>query len=173
MSETTSSTAVRVRFAPSPTGTLHLGGARTAIYNWAFARKMGGSFILRIDDTDAQRSTPENVTQILEALHWLGLDWDEGPLFDGSITGDCGPYFQTQRAANYFAALDTMTKNNSCYRCFCSAQQLEEKRAAARAAGKNTGYDRSCRKLDSAQSQTRADQGETFVWRLRVPEGRP
>jgi len=94
--------AVRVRFAPSPTGALHIGGARTAIYNWALARHEGGTFVLRIDDTDPERSTPENTAQILRSLRWLGLDWDEGP----EVGGEHGPYFQTQRAANYSDALD-------------------------------------------------------------------
>ncbi|MDR1016635.1 MAG: glutamate--tRNA ligase [Coriobacteriales bacterium] len=92
---------IRVRFAPSPTGYLHVGGARTAIYNWAFARAHGGKFLLRIEDTDAQRSTPENTQQILRSLAWLGLDWDEGPTLDGSSRGDFGPYLQTERAELY------------------------------------------------------------------------
>jgi len=163
---------LRVRFAPSPTGTLHLGGARTAIYNWAFARKASGSFILRIDDTDAQRSTPENVAQILEALDWLGLDWDEGPQADGSIVGDHGPYFQTQRADNYLAALDKMIASGSCYRCFCTAEELAVKRDLARKAGGSSGYDRTCHNISADTSQVRADSGEAFVWRLRVPQDR-
>ena len=92
---------IRVRFAPSPTGRLHLGGARTAIYNWAFARAHGGTFVLRIDDTDPERSTEENTAQILRSLKWLGLDWDEGP----EVGGDHGPYYQTQRMDHYRAAL--------------------------------------------------------------------
>src|SRR5512140_2054290 len=95
---------VRVRFAPSPTGALHIGGARTAIYNWAFARSRGGTFILRIDDTDPERSTDENTQAILRGLRWLGLDWDEGP----EAGGDYGPYFQTQRAESYAAALEDL-----------------------------------------------------------------
>ena len=163
---------VRVRFAPSPTGTLHLGGARTAIYNWAFARKHGGDFILRIDDTDKKRSTPENVAQILEALSWLGIDWDEGPQADGNITGDCGPYYQTQRADSYRKALDKMISSGACYRCFCTAEELTTKRDAARKVGGNPGYDRTCRDIDSVISQSRADNEESFVWRLRVPKDR-
>jgi len=163
---------VRVRFAPSPTGTLHLGGARTAIYNWAFARKHGGDFILRIDDTDPERSTPENVQQILEAMTWLGIDWDEGPKLDGSIVGDSGPYFQTQRSGNYKAALEKMIAGSDCYRCFCTAEELAEKRDAARLSGGSSGYDRTCRNLSDDEEFARIDAGFPFVWRLRVPDGR-
>ena len=95
---------VRVRFAPSPTGHLHIGGARTAIYNWAFAKGRGGTFVLRIDDTDPERSTEENTQAIFRALRWLGLDWDEGP----EVGGEHGPYFQTQRQADYAAALERL-----------------------------------------------------------------
>ncbi|MCL2437752.1 MAG: glutamate--tRNA ligase [Coriobacteriia bacterium] len=163
---------VRVRFAPSPTGTLHLGGARTAIYNWAFARKHGGDFILRIDDTDSERSTPENVQQILDALTWLGLDWDEGPKLDGSIAGDAGPYFQTQRGDSYQPALEKMIANNTAYRCFCTMEELAAKRDAARLAGGSSGYDRTCRHLSVEEAQTKVDADTPFVWRLKVPEGR-
>ncbi|MCL2537276.1 MAG: glutamate--tRNA ligase [Coriobacteriia bacterium] len=166
--------AVRVRFAPSPTGTLHLGGARTAIYNWAFARNKGGSFILRIDDTDLTRSTPENVQQILQALTWLGLDWDEGPTLDGPVLGDAGPYFQTERATTggYDVALQKMIDSNACYQCFCTPQQLDTQREAARAAGGSTGYARTCRNLSPEEVQANLDAGMPFVWRLRVPDGR-
>ena len=167
-----SSAAVRVRFAPSPTGTLHLGGARTAIYNWAFARKNKGSFILRIDDTDKERSTPENVQQILDAMTWLGIDWDEGPRLDGSILGDQGPYFQTERAANYKVALEKMIANDDCYRCFCTAEELAEKREIARKIGGSSGYDRSCRSLSDDQLFAQLEAGKPFVWRLRVPKER-
>lgn len=156
---------VRVRFAPSPTGTLHLGGARTAIYNWAFARKMGGSFILRIDDTDAERSTAENTEQILRSLRWLGLDWDEGPEADG----DFGPYFQTQRAENYTAALGQMKADGSAYPCFCSPETLAVKREVARSAGGFSGYDRTCRTLSADEVASRIAAGEPHVWRLAVP----
>ncbi len=161
-------TTARVRFAPSPTGALHVGGARTAIYNWAFARRMGGTFILRIDDTDPGRSTEANTKQILRSLEWLGLDWDEGP----EVGGPYGPYFQTQRAANYSAALEHMKENRSTYPCFCSTAELEAKREAARAAEGARGYDRTCRHLDPAAVANRIAAGEPHVWRLAVPEGR-
>jgi glutamyl-tRNA synthetase len=159
---------VRVRFAPSPTGALHIGGARTAIYNWAFARRMGGTFILRIDDTDAERSTAENTGQILRSLRWLGLDWDEGPEAGGAY----GPYFQTGRTERYRLALERMKDSGAAYACFCSASELEAKRAAARTADGAAGYDRTCRRLDPAEAQVRIAAGEPHVWRLAVPEDR-
>lgn len=159
---------VRVRFAPSPTGALHVGGARTAVYNWAFARRNGGVFVLRIDDTDPGRSTAENTAQILRSLEWLGLDWDEGP----EVGGPFGPYFQTQRAGNYAVALEHMKANGTAYPCFCSMEHLESRRAAARAAGGDPGYDRSCRRLDPAHVAQRLEAGEQCVWRLAVPENR-
>ena len=162
------SNPVRVRFAPSPTGELHLGGARTAIYNWAFARRTGGTFILRIDDTDPERSTPKNTAQILRSLSWLGLDWDEGP----EIGGDSGPYFQTQRTELYRAALDKMIELGAAYPCFCSPETLAEKRAEARERGGFSGYDRTCRSIPSDEAQARIDAGEPFVWRLSVPTDR-
>lgn len=156
---------VRVRFAPSPTGTLHLGGARTAIYNWAFARREGGTFILRIDDTDPERSTPENTAQILRSLRWLGLDWDEGP----EVGGDHGPYFQTQRAENYAAALERMQANGTAYPCFCTPDELAGRREAARTSGGPAGYDRTCRELPAETVADRIAAGERPVWRLAVP----
>ena len=159
---------VRVRFAPSPTGALHVGGARTAIYNWAFARRTGGTFILRIDDTDPERSTAENTAQILRSLTWLGLDWDEGP----EVGGPHGPYFQTQRAGNYRVALEAMKANGTAYPCFCTAEELERKREAARAGEGTLGYDRTCRALGPDAASARIAAGEPHVWRLAVPEGR-
>jgi glutamyl-tRNA synthetase len=156
---------VRVRFAPSPTGALHVGGARTAIYNWAFARRNGGAFILRIDDTDPERSTSENTAQILHSLEWLGIDWDEGP----EVGGEFGPYFQTGRAALYSAALESMKANGGAYPCFCSIEQLEEKRDTARTAEGLAGYDRTCRSLDPEIVAARLRAGEPHVWRLAVP----
>ncbi len=158
----------RVRFAPSPTGALHIGGARTAIYNWAFARATGGTFVLRIDDTDPERSTAENTAQILRSLRWLGLDWDEGP----EIGGPFGPYSQTERSDRYAAALERMKVNGSAYPCFCSAADLETKRTAARAGDGAAGYDRTCRRLDPDTVAARLQAGEPHVWRLAVPADR-
>lgn len=159
---------VRVRFAPSPTGHLHIGGARTAIYNWAFARRNGGAFILRIDDTDPERSTEENVQAILRGLRWLGVDWDEGP----ERGGEFGPYFQTQRAASYGEGLARMRENGNAYACFCTAEDLERKREAARSSGGSAGYDRTCRRLSPEARDTRLAAGEPHVWRLAVPDDR-
>jgi glutamyl-tRNA synthetase len=160
--------AVRVRFAPSPTGALHVGGARTAIYNWAFARRMGGVFILRIDDTDPERSTEANTQQILRSLEWLGLDWDEGP----EVGGPFGPYFQTGRAASYAAALEHMKENGTAYACFCSTEELAAKREVAAAAEGARGYDRTCRGLETAAVAKRIAAGEPHVWRLAAPDDR-
>lgn len=158
---------IRVRFAPSPTGRLHIGGARTAIYNWAFARATGGVFVLRIDDTDPERSTQENTDQILRSLTWLGLDWDEGP----QIGGEHGPYFQTQRGEHYRAALQTLIDNGSAYPCFCTAEELEAARTAAKERGDSfQGYQRTCRDIDPAEARARIEAGEPHVWRLAVPD---
>ncbi|ACV22021.1 glutamate--tRNA ligase [Slackia heliotrinireducens] len=158
---------VRVRFAPSPTGKLHIGGARTAIYNWAFARAMGGTFVLRIEDTDPERSTEENTQVILRAMRWLGLDWDEGP----EVGGDFGPYLQTQRFDTYAAALETLKQRDAVYPCFCTKEELDAKRQAAESAGQAyAGYDRTCRNLSAEEVQARLDAGEKCCWRLKVPE---
>ena len=122
-----STSGVRVRFAPSPTGKLHIGGARTAIYNWAFARATGGTFVLRIEDTDPERSTEENTQIILRAMRWLGLDWDEGP----EVGGDFGPYKQTERFDTYKAALEQLKERGAVYPCFCTKETLDAKREAA------------------------------------------
>ncbi len=157
---------VRVRFAPSPTGKLHIGGARTAIYNWAFARAQKGTFILRIEDTDPERSTAENVELILRAMRWLGLDWDEGP----EVGGDAGPYFQTERADTYADALERLKASGAVYPCFCTPDEIAEMREAANKEGKPAA--RTCRHLDPQEAQARIDAGEPHVWRLKVPEDR-
>ncbi len=159
---------VRVRFAPSPTGHLHIGGARTAIYNWAFARHHGGVFVLRIDDTDPERSTEENTAAILRALRWLGLEWDEGP----EAGGDAGPYYQTQRTEIYERALESLRESGAAYPCFCSAQELASKRDALRTQDGYAGYDRTCRGLSEQASKVRVAAGEAHVWRVKVPEAR-
>ena len=158
---------VRVRFAPSPTGRLHIGGARTAIYNWAFARAQGGKFILRIEDTDPERSTEENTQVILRAMRWLGLDWDEGP----EVGGPYGPYTQMQRMDTYREALERLKAAGAAYPCFCTKEQLDKKREAAKAAqGGYDGYDGTCRHLDPKEAAARIAAGESHVWRLAVPE---
>ena len=160
---------VRVRFAPSPTGKLHVGGARTAIYNWAFARANGGTFILRIDDTDPTRSTEENTQVILRAMRWLGLDWDEGP----EVGGDCGPYWQTERLDIYREAAQRLVAEGKAYYCFCTPDELEASRKAAAERGDSfQGYQRTCRSIDPAEAQRRVDAGEPYTIRIKVPEDR-
>ena len=157
---------VRVRFAPSPTGKLHIGGARTAIYNWAIARATGGTFILRIEDTDPERSTQENIDLIIRAMRWLGLDWDEGP----EVGGDCGPYLQTKRFETYTAALETLKERGNVYPCFCTSEELAARREAVQ-----NGADLQpdpCRALSAEEARARIDAGEPHVWRLKVPEDR-
>ena len=160
---------VRVRFAPSPTGKLHIGGARTAIYNWAFARANGGTFILRIDDTDPTRSTDENTQIILRAMRWLGLDWDEGP----EVGGDFGPYAQTERLDMYKEAARKLWDAGRAYPCFCTTEQLAADRAAAQARKDPfQGYQRRCRDLSRDEAQARIDAGEPYVLRIKVPADR-
>lgn len=166
---TDSSHTVRVRFAPSPTGKLHIGGARTAIYNWAFARANHGTFILRIDDTDPTRSTEENTQIILRAMRWLGLDWDEGP----EVGGDFGPYKQTERLNLYKEAAEKLLAEGKAYPCFCTPEQLEADREAARARKDPfQGYNRRCRNIDPAEARARMDSGEPYTLRIKVPENR-
>lgn len=142
------SSPVRVRFAPSPTGKLHIGGARTAIFNWAFARATGGSFVLRIEDTDPTRSTDENIRIIVDAMRWLQLDWDEGP----EVGGAYGPYRQTERMDTYQKALQQLIDCGAVYRCFCSKEQLDEEREKMQAEqGGYSGYNRACRHLSAQE----------------------
>ena len=160
---------VRVRFAPSPTGKLHIGGARTAIYNWAFARANGGTFILRIDDTDPTRSTDENTQIILRAMRWLGLDWDEGP----EVGGDYGPYAQTERLDLYKQAAQKLWDEGKAYPCFCTKEQLDaDRKAAQERKDPFQGYQRRCRDLDPEEARRRIEAGESYVLRIKVPEDR-
>ncbi len=160
---------VRVRFAPSPTGKLHIGGARTAIYNWAFARANHGTFILRIDDTDPTRSTEENTQVILRAMRWLGLDWDEGP----EVGGAFGPYAQTERLALYREAAERLLAEGKAYPCFCTPEQLAEDRAAAQARKDPfQGYQRRCRNIPADEARARMEAGEPYTIRIKVPEDR-
>ncbi len=148
----------RVRFAPSPTGYLHIGGARTALFNWLYARHNGGTFVLRIEDTDKERSTDENTRAILEGLRWLGLDWDEGP----EVGGPHEPYFQSQRGDLYRKYIDRLLAEGKAYKCYCTKEELDAKRAQAQAEKRQYLYDRTCR--------TRADQPDMpYTVRLKVP----
>jgi nondiscriminating glutamyl-tRNA synthetase len=159
--------SVRVRYAPSPTGKQHIGGARTALFNWAFARRHGGKFILRIEDTDAERSKPEHETAILEGLRWLGIDWDEGP----DVGGPCGPYRQSERGERYLGTAAALFQAGWAYRCFCSEARLEELRAGQERRGEKPAYDGLCRSLAPEECQRRMAAGEKPVLRFRVPPG--
>lgn len=157
----------RLRFAPSPTGNLHLGGARTAMYNWALARALGGTFILRIEDTDQARSTAVSLQGILDGLRWLGIDWDEGP----EAGGDYGPYFQMQRLHRYKQAADRLLAAGHAYLCYCSSERLDAIRAAQKEAKSSfLGYDGHCRNLTAAQHAGYAAQGIAPNLRFRMPE---
>jgi glutamyl-tRNA synthetase len=156
---------IRVRFAPSPTGFLHIGGARTALYNWLFARKMGGTFILRIEDTDEARSTEESVNAIFNGMRWLGLDWDEGP----TKGGDCGPYFQMERLDLYKKYADQLINDGKAYHCYCSTEELEAMRSKATAEKRSPKYDGRCRQLSDAQKKEYEAQGRKPVVRLKAP----
>ena len=159
---------VRVRFAPSPTGYLHVGGARTALFNWLFARRHGGTFVLRIEDTDAERSSWDMVTGIVDGLRWLGLDWDEGPDVGGPHT----PYFQSQRLDIYRAMAERLVAEGHAYFCYCSPETLQAKRAAAEAAGGGWMYDRTCRALTAGQIAEREAVGAPRAIRFLVPQGK-
>ena len=143
---------VRTRFPPSPTGYLHIGGARTALFNYLFARRHGGTFVLRIEDTDRERSTPESTRAILDSLTWLGLEWDEGP------------FFQSERGDLYRASAERLLSEGKAYRCWCTADELEARRQAALAAGRRPAYDRSCRELTAAPAGR-----DAHVLRFRTP----
>jgi len=156
----------RVRFAPSPTGFLHVGGARTALFNWLYARSQGGVFVLRIEDTDQERSTEESYAAILRGMEWLGLDWDEGP----GVGGEFGPYLQSERLDIYREHLDQLAAGGHVYKCYCSADDLEAREKAVRDAGCNwEGYDGHCRDLTEAQTAELEGQGKPFAWRLKTP----
>jgi len=156
--------SVRVRFAPSPTGWLHVGGARTAYFNWLYARKHGGAFVLRIEDTDAERSTSASEQGVLDDLRWLGLQWDEGP----DVGGPHASYRQSERLPLYRAAADELLGRGLAYRCFCTDDSLEVRRKIALAAGRPPHYDGRCRKLDPAESAARAAAGESHSVRFTV-----
>jgi len=162
----------RVRFAPSPTGHLHIGGARTALFNYLFAKKYGGTFILRIEDTDELRSTGESVKSIFESMKWLGLNWDEGAMPDGTEKGSYGPYVQSVREAAgiYKKYADELVKSGKAYKCYCTPLELDEMRKKAQLEKRQTGYDGSCRSLTEARRKELEDQGRKPVIRFRMPE---
>jgi glutamyl-tRNA synthetase len=159
--------SVRVRIAPSPTGDPHVGTAYIALFNYCFAKKNGGQFILRIEDTDRTRSTPESEEAILRALKWVGLSWDEGP----DIGGPFGPYRQSERAAIYQEHAQELVDNGRAYRCFCTADRLAALREEQKKQKLNLGYDGLCRELPKDESARRAAAGDAFVIRLAMPRG--
>jgi glutamyl-tRNA synthetase len=159
--------SVRLRFAPSPTGYLHVGGARTALFNWLYARHLGGTFILRIEDTDVERSSADMVTGILESMRWLGLDWDEGP----DVGGPHAPYFQTGRLDRHRAAAHRLVASNHAYYCYCDPGELKAKRDAAQVQGESWMYDRTCRFLSREEIAAREAAGTSRAIRFLVPEG--
>ena len=158
---------VRVRFAPSPTGYLHVGGARTALFNFLFARHCGGVFVLRVEDTDRERSTEASVGAIFEGLRWLGLHWDEGP----DVGGPHGPYFQSQRLQGYADAASRLLAGGEAYRCFCAPEDLKRRREAALGRGEPPKYDRTCLALPAAEIERRLAAGDPHAIRFRMPEG--
>lgn len=163
--ERASNPAVRVRFCPSPTGNPHVGMVRTALFNWAYARHTGGSFVFRIEDTDAARDSQESYEQLLESLRWLGLDWDEGP----GVGGDHGPYRQSERLDIYRDVAGRLLAAGHAYECFCLPDELAARRDAARQAGGAPGYDGRCRTLSPAQLDALRADGRSAVLRFRMP----
>ena len=156
---------VRVRIAPSPTGDPHVGTAYIALFNYVFAKKHGGKFVLRIEDTDQTRARADSEQMIFDAIRWLGLSWDEGP----DIGGPYGPYRQSERKQIYIDHANQLVDRGHAYRCFCSEDRLAKLRVAQQAAKQTTGYDRHCRDVDPAQGRARADAGEPHVVRIKMP----
>jgi glutamyl-tRNA synthetase len=159
---------IRVRFAPSPTGYLHIGGARTALFNWLLARRHGGIFVLRIEDTDVERSSSEMVDGILDGLRWLGLDWDEGPLVGGAF----GPYFQSERIDRYRAGAEELVQQGHAYYCYCTPEELKARREEAERQGGAWRYDRACCALGAGTIAQYEREGRARAIRVRVPPDR-
>jgi glutamyl-tRNA synthetase len=152
---------VRVRFAPAPSGDLHLGNVRTALFNWLFARHERGTFVLRVEDTDPGKAKPELIGSIYEAMHWIGLDWDEGP----DVGGAHGPYRQSERGDIYRRAIERLQAEGKVYRCYCTREEIL-------ARGTPTGYDRHCRNLSDEERERFEAEGRPYALRFAVPEGR-
>ena len=161
------SSPLRVRIAPSPTGAVHLGLARTALFNWAYARGREGQFVLRLEDTDRARSTRESESDIIEGLRWLGLDWDEGP----EMGGDYGPYRQSERIDRHRELVGSLMESGHAYACFCTPERLSEVRERQQAAKETPRYDRCCRDMPAEEAQARVASGEAFAVRFKVPPG--
>nr|NIM00082.1 glutamate--tRNA ligase [Acidobacteriota bacterium]NIM61401.1 glutamate--tRNA ligase [Acidobacteriota bacterium]NIO58474.1 glutamate--tRNA ligase [Acidobacteriota bacterium]NIQ29533.1 glutamate--tRNA ligase [Acidobacteriota bacterium]NIQ85508.1 glutamate--tRNA ligase [Acidobacteriota bacterium] len=156
---------IRTRFAPSPTGFLHIGGARTALFNWLYARANGGRFILRIDDTDRQRNVDEALRPILDGFRWLGIDWDEGP----EVGGDAGPYYQSQRGESYQAAVDELLDSGLAYRDYATPEELQAEREAAQAAKRRFVYSRKFMAGTGDERRRFEAEGRSAVVRLKMP----
>ena len=150
----TTTKPVRVRFAPSPTGYLHIGGARTALFNWLFAKRHNGTFILRIDDTDEQRSTESSMKQIYESLNWLGFNWDEGE----KVGGPYGPYIQSERRSIYQEYIGKLIESGHAYYCYCSSDELAQMRQLAKDEGRPAHYNRKCLHLTKKSQKKVVEQ---------------
>lgn len=157
---------VRLRFAPSPTGSLHIGNVRTALFNWAFARHFGGKLVLRIEDTDVARNTQAGLESVLASLRWLGIDYDEGPVVGGPFT----PYLQSQRADRYTDVGERLRTSGHAYDCYCSQDELDERREQARKEGRGSGYDGHCRALTATETEVFLAEGRRPVLRMRMPD---
>ena len=157
---------VRVRFCPSPTGNLHVGNVRSALFNWAYARHTQGTFVFRVEDTDASRDSEESYVGLLESMRWLGLDWDEGP----EVGGDFGPYRQSLRMDLYADVAEQLRSAGRAYHCYCSHEELEQRRERARAEGRSSGYDGHCRALTAEQIAAYEAEGRRPVLRFRMPD---
>lgn len=166
VSDQAGANGVRVRFCPSPTGNPHVGMIRTALFNWAFARHTGGTFVFRIEDTDSARDTEESYNALLDSLRWLGLDWDEGP----EVGGDYGPYRQSDRLPVYAEVARRLRDGGFAYHCYCSGAELEERRELAKSQGRTPGYDGKCRDLSDEQVSAYEDEGRDPVLRFRMPD---
>jgi len=169
MSSSVKKMPIRVRFAPSPTGNLHIGSARTALFNWLFAKANKGTFIVRIEDTDYDRSMEEYVLSIIDGLEWLGLGWDEGPAKDGGSAGKYGPYRQSQRLDIYKDYAKDILKNSLAYKCFCTDKELEAKRVEDLSKGRPPKYDGACLKLSDEEIRKRETEGIKPVYRFKMP----
>lgn len=157
---------VRVRFPPSPTGSLHVGNVRSALFNWAFARHFGGTLVLRIEDTDLARNTPEGYASVIDSLRWLGIEWDEGP----EVGGAYAPYFQSERFDKYAAIATQLREAGKAYDCYCSQEEVDERREAAKVQNKTSGYDGHCRSLTREQVDAFVAEGRKPVLRFRMPD---
>src|ERR687892_2932573 len=159
---------VRTRIEPAPSGSIHVGNARSALYNYLFARQQGGKFVLRIADTDAKRATDENYRAVLEDFRWLGMEWDEGP----EVGGEHGPYRQSKRFERYAATASKMVDDGHAYRCYCTPEELEQRREQDHGERRAPGYDGRCRTLTDDKRTAFEAEGRTFAVRFKVPRGR-